>query len=94
LHVSLAPPGHLALFLQGAPGPTQPFVDGLLCAAKPLRRLEPLVLGPSGAGASSVSIVGAGHVTPGTSRVYQAWVRDLHGPCAQGSNVSSAVRVD
>ena len=94
LRVSQGPPGHLALFLQGMPGSAQPFRDGLLCAGSPVIRLEPVVLDVAGAGASNVSIATKGHVTPGASRVYQAWFRDLHGPCAQGSNLSSALRID
>lgn len=94
LHVANGPADVVALFFQGGPSAPVPFHDGLLCAGSPLTRLQAVVLDGLGAASTSVSIVSAGGVLPGTTRVYQTWFRDPGGPCATGSNLSAGLRID
>jgi hypothetical protein len=94
LHVAQAPAQTVALFLQGTPAAPMPLHDGLLCAGSPVIRLQPVVTSGSGSASSSVSIVAAGGVSPGMTLVYQVWFRDPAGPCGQGSNLSSGLRID
>ncbi|MFN0009070.1 MAG: hypothetical protein ACKVXR_14300 [Planctomycetota bacterium] len=94
LHVAQGPPNKTALFFQGGSTVSLPFWDGIRCAGNPLIRLQAITLNASGAGASTVSIVDRGGVTPGVSRVYQTWYRDPNGPCGTRCNVSSGLRID
>jgi hypothetical protein len=93
LHLSQGPANKTALFLQGGSAISVPFWDGIRCAGSPLIRLQAITLNASGAGDSTVSIVTRGGVTPGVSRIYQAWFRDPHGPCGTGCNVSAGVLI-
>jgi hypothetical protein len=89
-----ARPNTARLLVQGASQVTVPFKDGLLCAGNPTERLEITHLDAAGSATSSGSIVTAGAVAPGDTRVYQLWYRDPSvSPCGTGSNLSSAVLV-
>ena len=94
LLLSDAPAFQPAVFLQGSPGMQPlPFLDGLLCLAAPVLRLQPIQTNAAGTGASSVPIALVGGAQPGHTWVYQAWFRDPQGPCGTGSNLSASLRV-
>lgn len=94
LHIAQGPANKTALFLQGGSAVSLPFWDGIRCAGNPLIRLQAIALNASGAGASTVSIVTRGGVTPGVSRIYQSWYRDPNGPCGTRCNVSAGLQID
>jgi hypothetical protein len=94
LHLTQAPAQTAGLLLQGALSSPLPLHDGLLCAGSPVIRLQALVTDGAGSASSSVSLVAAGSVLPGMTRVYQAWFRDQGGPCLKGSNFSAGLRID
>lgn len=93
LHVAQAPAQTVAVFIQGTPASPLPFKDGLMCTGSPVVRLQSVVTDGAGAASSSISIVAAGGVSPGATRVYQTWFRDPAGPCDQGSNLSSGLSI-
>ena len=92
-HVAQGPANKIALFLQGSTAVGLPFWDGIRCAGNPLIRPQAITLSASGAGNSTVSIVARGGVTPGVTRIYQAWFRDPQGPCGTSCNVSAGLQV-
>lgn len=94
LLITQAPPSTFALFFQGSAISAIPFLDGSRCSGAPLVRLQLVACDESGAGLSTTSIVTKGGVSAGQSRAYQAWYRDMAGPCSSGGNVSSALRID
>jgi hypothetical protein len=87
-------PMSVGLLVQGLPGTPTPVYDGLLCLTAPARRLEVLTFDATGHATSASSLVAAGGVLPGDTRVYQVWYRDVGGPCGSSANVTRAVRVD
>ncbi len=93
--VRRARPHQPGMLVQGGSRVTVPFKDGILCVGNPTERLEVLQLDAEGAGASTVSVVTAGHVQPGDVRYYQVWYRDpgSASPCSGGSNFTQAVEV-
>lgn len=93
LRQSQVPPGHTVVFLQGGSSATLPFHDGLRCAGSPLKRIETSSASAAGVCLTTVSIATNGAVLPGMTCVYQAWFRDVGGPCGNGSNISSGVQL-
>lgn len=93
--VRRARPHQPGMLVQGGSRVTVPFKDGILCVGNPTERLEVLQLDAEGAGASTVSVVTAGHVQPGDVRYYQVWYRDPGGvsPCGSASNFTQAIEV-
>jgi predicted outer membrane repeat protein len=68
--------------------------DGLRCAGGPLMRVFAPLASPSGNDLQWANGLGAASgVQAGETRVFQAWYRDVGGPCGAGSNVSNAVYV-
>jgi hypothetical protein len=73
------------------------FGDGLRCAGGTVIRLG---IKTNASGSSSypelgdLSISLRGLVPAGVTRQYQAWYRNLAGPCGQGFNLTNAVSVD
>ncbi|MCB9914817.1 MAG: hypothetical protein H6828_06655 [Planctomycetes bacterium] len=93
LFVSDGRPGQFCVFVQGGSEVATPFRDGVLCAGNPKLRLATVQLDGAGAASLWPAWSAVSGVTPGAARVYQVWYRDPVGPCGQGSNLSSALRV-
>lgn len=98
LHAADAVPSVSGLFFQGttavAGGAGSTFGDGLRCAGGSVIRLQGVSTDASGAAQSSVSLVSAGSVAPGTTLRYQLWYRDsMTSPCGGGFNLSNGYEV-
>jgi hypothetical protein len=91
------PPNTFALLFEGTLAPNGglglPFADGLLCAGGTVLRLQADQASASGVAHFGPGLAGVGQWTAGSTWNFQAWYRDPAGPCAQGSNLSNAIRV-
>lgn len=93
-HLVQAPPGKMAILLQGDTLVHEPFRDGVKCVGGWTYRLEAAAIDGSGAASSTVPLRTAGDLNPGHDRIYQWWYRDpAFSPCGTGSNFSSGMRV-
>jgi hypothetical protein len=95
------PPTAPVLFFQGDAlangGAGTPFQDGLRCATGTVVRLATKTASSGGASypqAGDASISVRGSVSAPVTRHYQAWYRNVSGPCGTGSNLTNAVSVD
>ena len=97
LNATGAPNGVPGLFFSGSlqPGAGNgvPFGDGLLCAGGSIVRLQVVITNGSGDASSSIGISTKDGSTPGTTRFYQYWFRDVGGPCGNDFNTSGALAV-
>jgi len=92
------------ILLMGSGSAAAPFADGQLCIGgssifrfKPAQSAGPggnFKLGPDIVKASLHGFSALGWITPGSTWNFQAWFRDNQGPCGNGSNLTSALRVD
>ncbi|MBI4882653.1 MAG: hypothetical protein HY826_01205 [Actinobacteria bacterium] len=92
------------IFFMGGWATSTPFGDGQLCISSGgmgLHRFKPvqstgagglITVGP-GIVAQSLSNPPLGQIAPGQSWHFQAWYRNNSGPCGNGTNLSSALRV-
>ncbi|HTF89502.1 MAG TPA: FG-GAP repeat protein [Planctomycetota bacterium] len=70
-----------------------PAQDGLLVCASPVKRLVYTQVCSGGNATWGSGLAAFGGWLPGDTRYFQAWYRDLSGPCGSASNLSSAVSV-
>ena len=104
LQATWLPTQAIGIFLMGGGTAMSPLGDGQLCIGganiyrfKPGQSAAPFGILEFGANIPKRSIEQfgpTGWITPGSSWNFQAWFRDNQGPCGQGSNLTSAVRVD
>jgi hypothetical protein len=88
------PPNTSALLFQGtASTAAATFGAGLRCAGGAITRLGVRTASASGSAVWGPGLAALGGWTPNTSRVFQAWYRNLAGPCST-FNLSSARLVD
>ena len=69
------------------------FGDGLLCAAGTIQRLDVRFLDGSGSASWGPGLRVDGGWSPGDTRHFQAWYRDVGGPCSGGFNTSHGVTI-
>lgn len=91
-------PNKAGVFFQGEStvngGNGSAWGDGLLCAGGNLIRLEVVMADGFGSSATSVSLVQAGSVSAGQTRIYQLFYRDPQAsPCGGNFNSSGAIEV-
>ncbi|MCC7012313.1 MAG: hypothetical protein IT454_07125 [Planctomycetes bacterium] len=103
LHVLHLPPAKSGLtFVSAAMGSPTPFFDGRRCVQSPVSRFPlqtsspagQMTLGPGLAQFAAAHFAPSHAFLPGASLGFQTWYRDAGGPCAHGSNLSSALRVN
>ena len=69
------------------------FGDGLLCAGGTIQRLTVRILDNSGSATWGPGLAPLGGWAGGNTRYFQAWYRDVSGPCNLQFNTSHAVEV-
>ncbi len=70
------------------------FGDGLRCAGGALARIQIRVADALGTSRTTVDVGAVGGASPGATRTYQLWYRDIFtSPCGPGFNLSNGIQV-